>query len=248
MQAFRRRQIWRGYRRGTSKSAHRELPTSDPHSIEIFACRGNALRTRHPTLRTCISFFPVVHVCNVQLYQTIKDVRDSYDALVELLESIEHFLSRLDIYTKITPTAAMTEVLVKILVEILSTLASAIKDVKQGKPSKSLFRGRIRYYMTLRDTEKFVKKLFGEKDTEAVLQRLNRLTEYEAKLTAAQILEVVHGLVQNMTVVTDGEQIYQSCHSRCVDSFFLDSTSSLDCVRNVLGMFLRLERSIAASD
>jgi hypothetical protein len=54
-------------------------------------------------------------------------------------------------------------------------------------------------------TEKFVKKLFGEKDNEAVLQRLNRLTQDEAKLTAAQILEVVHGLVQNMRVVTDGE-------------------------------------------
>ena len=54
-------------------------------------------------------------------------------------------------------------------------------------------------------TEKFVKKLFREKDIEPVLQRLNQLTEDEAKLTAAQILEVVHGLVQNMRVVTDGE-------------------------------------------
>ena len=56
--------------------------------------------------------------------------------------------------------------------------------------------------------EKFVKKLFRERDIEAVLQRLNRLTQEEAKLTAAQILEVVHGLVQNMRVVTDGEQIF----------------------------------------
>ena len=58
---------------------------------------------------------------------------------------------------------------------------------------------------------KFVKKLLGEKDIEAVLQRLNRLTQDEAKLTATQILEVVHGLVQNMRVVTDGEQFYQAC-------------------------------------
>ena len=66
-------------------------------------------------------------------------------------------------------------------------------------------------------TEKIFKKLFGEKDTEAVLQRLNRLTQDEAKLTAAQVLEVVHGLVQNMRVVTDGEQIYQACHSLGVE-------------------------------
>ena len=67
------------------------------------------------------------------------------------------------------------------------------------------------------NTEKFVKKLFGEKDIEAVLQRLNRLTQDEAKLAAAQILEVVHGLVQNMRMVTDREQIYQACHSRSVE-------------------------------
>ena len=60
------------------------------------------------------------------------------------------------------------------------------------------------------DTEKFVKKLFGEKSIEPVLQRLNRLTEEEAKLTATQILEVVHGLVH-------GEQFYQTCHSLGVE-------------------------------
>ena len=87
-------------------------------------------------------------------------------------------------------------------------------------------------------TEKFVKKLFGEKDIEAVLQRLNRLTQDEAKLTAAQILEVVHGLVQNMKVVTDGEQIYQVCHSLGVMCpSFIDGKASLDSVRNSLGMF-----------
>ena len=38
-----------------------------------------------------------------------------------------------------TPTVAMTEMLVKILVELLSTFALATKAVKQGKPSESLF-------------------------------------------------------------------------------------------------------------
>jgi hypothetical protein len=72
-------------------------------------------------------------------FQAIKGVKDSYDALVELLESIEHVLYRLEIYTKITPTVAMTEILVKILVELLSTLALATKQVRQGKPSQFVF-------------------------------------------------------------------------------------------------------------
>jgi hypothetical protein len=52
-----------------------------------------------------------------------------------------------------------------------------------------------------------VKKLFGENDVEAVLQRLDRLTQDEARTTVAEALGVVHGLVKNMRVVIDGERI-----------------------------------------
>jgi hypothetical protein len=37
---------------------------------------------------------------------------------------------------------------------------------------------------------------------------LDRLTQDEARTTAAQTLEVVYGLFQNMRVVIDGEQIH----------------------------------------
>ncbi len=60
-------------------------------------------------------------------------------------------------------------------------------------------------YLTERNAVKFVKKHFGEKDVEAILQRLDRLTQDEARTTAAQTLEVVHGLVQNMRVVMEGK-------------------------------------------
>jgi hypothetical protein len=74
----------------------------------------------------------------------VKDVIDSYDVLTDLLESIEHFLLRLDIYTKIPPTVGMTEMIVKILVELLSTLAVVTKQIKQGKSSESVL-GEISY-------------------------------------------------------------------------------------------------------
>jgi hypothetical protein len=57
---------------------------------------------------------------------------------VDLLESIEHFLKRLDIYTKVPPTPAMTEIVVKIIVELLSALALATKQIKQGQTSESI--------------------------------------------------------------------------------------------------------------
>jgi hypothetical protein len=70
--------------------------------------------------------------------QAIKDVSSSYDAVVDLFESIENFLRRLDIYTKIPPTSVMTEIIVKILIELLSTFSLATKHVKQGRLSEPM--------------------------------------------------------------------------------------------------------------
>lgn len=61
--------------------------------------------------------------------------------------------------------------------------------------------------MTQCHAAKFFKKLFGEKDVETALQRVNRLTLDEQKLTAAQTLEVVYGLDKKMSGLPYGEQI-----------------------------------------
>ena len=58
--------------------------------------------------------------------------------------------------------------------------------------------------------EKLVGKLVGEKKMEAMVQRLDRLTQDEARQTVAQILKVVHGLVGNMRVLMNGEKIDQA--------------------------------------
>ena len=71
--------------------------------------------------------------------------------------------------------------------------------------------------MTQWNSEKFVKKLLGENGVEAVLQRLDRLTQEEARTTVAQTLEVVHGLFQSMKVVIDGKQIYLACQPQAID-------------------------------
>jgi hypothetical protein len=69
--------------------------------------------------------------------------------------------------------------------------------------------------------EKLVRKLIGEKKMEAMIQRLDRLTQDEARQTVAQVLKVVHGLVENMKVVMDGEQIQQACRPLGVENIFL---------------------------
>ena len=80
---------------------------------------------------------PVAEICIDDLHQAIKDVGTSYDALVDLFEAFESFLRRLDIYSKIPSTPVMTEIIVKILVELLTTISLAIKQAKQGRLSES---------------------------------------------------------------------------------------------------------------
>jgi len=63
-------------------------------------------------------------------------------------------------------------------------------------------------HLTQHGAVKFVKKLLGQKDVEAALQRLDRLTQDEARSTAAETLRVIHSLVHNMSVVMEGKQTY----------------------------------------
>jgi hypothetical protein len=100
----------------------------------------------------------------------------------------------------------MTQIIVRIIVELLSVLSLATKQIRQGRFSKSI----IIYKLSLVQfaIEKFTKKLFGESEVEAVLQRLDRLTQDEARITVAQTLSVVYGLVNNTRVVMEGVQTF----------------------------------------
>jgi len=72
------------------------------------------------------------------VHQVARGVNASYDALLELLESVEHLLKPLDIYTQIPHTPAIDEMVANIMVEVLSALALATKELKQGRSSESL--------------------------------------------------------------------------------------------------------------
>jgi len=64
---------------------------------------------------------------------------------------------------------------------------------------------RIIRHLTDYDTVKLVKSFLRENEVDSVLQRLDRLTLDEACTTAMQTLDVVHGLIQNIRVVMNGE-------------------------------------------
>ena len=102
----------------------------------------------------CLSTARRAYRYDIRVHQVANGSTASYDAIADLLESIEHFLRRVDIYTRIPPTPAMDEILVKIMVELVSTLALATAELRQGRPSESLLADVFSYSVQRRDIRK----------------------------------------------------------------------------------------------
>ena len=59
----------------------------------------------------------------------------SKDVLAELFECIGYFFARLETYTNVPPTPAMTDIITQILVEVLKIFGIATKELKRGSAS-----------------------------------------------------------------------------------------------------------------
>ena len=68
--------------------------------------------------------------------QAAIDVRASQDTLIDIFERMENFFQRLEIYTRVSPPPEMIDIIVKIMVEVLSILGMATKEMRQGRASK----------------------------------------------------------------------------------------------------------------
>jgi hypothetical protein len=144
----------------------------------------------------------------------------SQDVLIDIFVRIESFFKRLESHTQVPPTAAMTDVIVKILIEVLSILAIATKEIKQGRSSKSIdLLVRIIIALDLRSLEKFVKKLLGRNDIEDALKRLDTLTMEEAQMAIAETLNITHKVDDKVTVLIDGGEDTFAGHSRIPEGY-----------------------------
>ncbi|KAH9015867.1 hypothetical protein EDB85DRAFT_787433 [Lactarius pseudohatsudake] len=114
------------------------------------------------------------------LLQAVKDIRASQNAVVDLFGRLEYFFKRLEKYIEVRPTAAMTDIIVKIMVEVLSILGIVTKEIGQGR------------------TKKYLKKLIGRKEVEDALQRLDALTQEEARMAAAEALAITRDIDDNV--------------------------------------------------
>jgi methyl-accepting chemotaxis protein len=145
-----------------------------------------------------VHFFPRT-VLTFAILQAAQDVAASKDVLVELFERIGYFFTRLDTYTNLAPTPAMTDIITDIMVEVLRIFGIATKELRRGTASEFLIcyswaftEGRI---------EKFLRKLAGMADLESALKKLDRLTQEEARMALAEVLRITHSVRDEVKVV-----------------------------------------------
>ena len=149
-----------------------------------------------------------------QILKAAEEASTDYDAIIEFFECFELFLDHLKAHTKIS--SAMGELLAKTMVELLGVLALATQQINRGRFSESAVADA--FHSANHDSEKFTKKLLAEDDVQAVLQRLDRLTTEESRVTATQIMEVICGLFNHMKMVMDGTEtsLILSYFSQCL--------------------------------
>jgi len=83
--------------------------------------------------------------CDTQVNQLAKGEISDFKALVNWLGSIENFIVRLGVYTGKTLPPAMVEIVVKIMVELISTLALVTKRLKERKRGEFVLADMLPY-------------------------------------------------------------------------------------------------------
>jgi hypothetical protein len=117
---------------------------------------------------------------------------------------MEYFFKRLEAYIKVRPTAAMIDITVKIMVEVISILGIVTKEIRQGRTSMRFHIDIFPKFDLL--AEKYLKKLFGRKDVEDALQRLDKLTQEEARMAAVEVLTITRGIDDNVKDIDERVQ------------------------------------------
>ena len=108
---------------------------TDIYFAGILTRDGGIRRNRRPSF-SVYHYYLGVGDSNTCGFQTAKDVRASQDTLLDIFERIELFFRRLETYTEVPLTSEMTDIIIRIMVEVISILGIATKDIKQGQTSE----------------------------------------------------------------------------------------------------------------
>jgi cell division protein FtsI/penicillin-binding protein 2 len=132
-------------------------------------------------------------------FQVVRDVVASRDKLIHLFERIDFFLQRLNIYTEIPLTNDLTELLGKIMAELLSILAISTREIADRKMSELIHS--LSPFLADHGSETFLKRLVGKTGIEDALERLDTLTKEESLMAVTRNLKVTHQVDDNVMAV-----------------------------------------------
>ena len=128
--------------------------------------------------------------------------------LIDIFVRIENSFKRLESYTEVPPTPAMTDVSVKVMIEVLSILAIATEEINLGRSSElmliKIHKMFLAYFLTF--LGKIARKLLGRSDIEDALKKLDTLTMEEARMAITQTLNVTHKVDNKVSVLLEGRQ------------------------------------------
>ncbi|KAF8272439.1 hypothetical protein EI94DRAFT_294059 [Lactarius quietus] len=120
---------------------------------------------------------PLIAICAGigVLLQATTNARSGKGSVIDMFGRMRYFFQRLVAYIEVRPSAAMTDVIVKIMVEVLLVLGNATKQVGQGR------------------TRKIVNKVVGKNGVEDALQRLDKLTQDVARMAETVVQTTARG-------------------------------------------------------
>ncbi|EMD37969.1 hypothetical protein CERSUDRAFT_93496 [Gelatoporia subvermispora B] len=124
----------------------------------------------------------------VVLLETIRDVREGYKMLMDLLEDVSSFIIHLKVYCTSTIFTEMRGILVKTLVEVMSILGLATEQIREGH------------------FKRYIKTLLRDSVIEDAFKKLNRLTSVETRMASTESLKVLYDLVSSLSLLMQDVQ------------------------------------------
>ncbi|KAN0138107.1 Ankyrin repeat-containing domain protein [Lactarius tabidus] len=153
----------------------------DPTVTVLYAFSGFVSNIARPVLSPGAAIFTGIGV----LLQVVKDVHETQDILIDLFDRMKFFFMRLEKFIAVKPTAAMTDIIVQIMVEVINILGIATKEIEQGQ------------------FKKYVKKLFGIHRVEGAFQRLDKFTQEGARMAEVEILTIATRIDEEIQAVSE---------------------------------------------
>ena len=118
---------------------------------------------------------------------------------------MQFFFIRLEKYIAVRPTAGMMAVIVEIMVEVISILGIATKEIKEGQISRPfLFDIFLNLLTLIIHAEKFLKRVFTINRLDGAFQRLDKLTQEEALMAEAETLVIAARIDNNVEDIVEG--------------------------------------------